>query len=635
MLFPLLSVAANEEEGYKLINIEPADSSVLVGFYKGDSIIFTTNTDSIFGGFNVEIWDANSNSIVYSDFTVNKTKEGQWMLFFYENLYFLKGHTYQVELTGHEGSSSKSAAIAKFIVTYQGNGTNIGEEDDTDYEYSNIKYERFSPVDGSPFDNEIRNDVTVYFSGDAIIDANRCFILDEDSIVHKFETISRSNINNAWELIISKDFLASCTSHFSVNIYAKDKGGRMIKGNKGKGLNSHYELTYLCDYGYPKVAVTPRGGNLRKLSKLVFGNKDGISILNENNNITLFEEDKTTELITINSSNLEENDSLAIFTYSFPDTLKTEGTYYLHIPENTFALGHKLLPNRDNWVKYQIVDRLGMYGVTIDPDDGSLLPSLTRINITFNNWDAVGPYYQNRDTITVTDEKGDTIAFASADYDRERTQKNQCFIKMKTPVTKTGHYYVNVPAKAFILGSDARNMSEAMYFEFDVEEPPLVVPEFAVNTMLDDDYALRHILVQFPEYVYVFYKERETVAVLTNTKGEEVAKGIMMLGRYWNELCITLDDEYHINTANDFVLILPANSITMDGKEYKADLEIPVHYDPATSLPFTFADTSNSIVKVYNLQGMLIREGKASEVLNGLKGLYIVNGKKMIIKPSK
>ena len=114
-----------------------------------------------------------------------------------------------------------------------------------------------------------------------------------------------------------------------------------------------------------------------------------------------------------------------------------------------------------------------------------------------------------------------------------------------------------------------------------------------------------------------------------------MAKGKIYIGRYRYQLCITLYDEYHLNTANDYILTIPANSITLNGETYKADLEIPVHYDPATSLPFTFADNGNRTIKVYNLQGQLVKEGKASEVLNGLKGLYIVNGKKMIIKPSK
>ena len=45
------------------------------------------------------------------------------------------------------------------------------------------------------------------------------------------------------------------------------------------------------------------------------------------------------------------------------------------------------------------------------------------------------------------------------------------------------------------------------------------------------------------------------------------------------------------------------------------------------------ADNDNQEwVKVYNLQGQLVREGKACEAFVGLKGLYIVNGKKMYIK---
>ena len=634
IIFPLTFFAAVEEDGFQLTSINPADGSVLVGFKKGDSITFSTNADSIFGGFNVEIWDTNTNNIIYSDFTVNKNDENQWVLIIYENLIFLKDHTYQVELTGHEGTSSKSTAMAKMTATYQGNGTSTGEEDDTEFEYSDVTYNFIDPSEGSKFDNPHRLFFVIGFTGDTDIDRKRSVFLDEDSVAHEFEDICQYQEANSqwdfkWQFFIPEELLKKCTSHFKVCIYAKDKGGHVIKGNIGKGLNSHFEFAYLCDYGYPELSVSPGVGQMRNLSKLSFGHKEGVSILDSIQKIILFEEDKTTEVLTINISDLEENESQTLFSFSLLDTLKTEGTYYLHIPERTFALGHKELPNREKWLKYEIVDRLGMYGVTIDPDDGSKLTSLTKIIITFNRWDAVGPYYQNKDTITVTNEKGDTVAFASADYDRDRTIKNQCFIKMKTPVTSTGHYKVNVPANAFILGSDARHMSDSMYFEFDVEEPPLKVPEFAVTTMLDDDYALRHILVEFIEFSNVTFVEKGIYALLTDTEGEEVAKGKILRGRYWYELCITLDDEYHIDKANDFILILPANKILLDGEKYKKDLEIPVHYDPATGI--WLASNGSQRVKVYNTQGMLVREGMIDEVFHGLRGVYIVNGRKVVL----
>lgn len=632
MLMPIAVLAHVEEDNYFLTSVEPADGSTLAILSKGDLITFSTNADSIFGGFNVVIWDSNKNNIVYEDFTVSKNVEGKWVLSIYENLPLLKGHTYQVEMTGHEGPSSKSPAIAKFVVSYVGNGTASGEEDDTDYEYSNIGYRYFSPVDGSAFDNILLNKIILTFTGEVNIDVNRSIIIDEDGNEHQFEQISPfHDSEEQWELYVSRDFLYSCSSYFKVHVFAKDKGGRAVKGNRGKGVNSYYELTYSCDFGYPQLSVIPNRGNMRYISDFSFTHQDGIAIKDENQFIRLYKEDRQTVLLDIASSELELIDSINSLTYHLTDTLKTEGVYYLHVPDSTFLLSHRMLPNREMWMKYEVVDRLGMYGVATDPEEGSTLPSLSRIYITFYRWDAVGPYYQNHDVITVTNELGDTVAIASADYDKERIVKNQCFIDLKKPVTKSGHYFVNVPAKAFILGSDARYMSEAMYFEFDVEAPPAVIPEFAVATELDDDYALRHILVQFLDYDYVRVADYRAEASLKDSLDNEVAKGKLYVGRYRNQLCITLDDDYKVAEENDFILTLPAYSVSLETIVYEEALAIPVHYDPTTGIRFADAGR-DSRVRVYSLQGTLVREGLAGEVLRGLKGVYIVNGKKMVLQ---
>ena len=634
MLFPYTAFAYIEEDAYQLTSIVPSDSSILIGFNLNDVITFTTNADSIFGGFDVEIWDSDTNSIIYKDFTDKKDSEDEWKLTIYRNLIFLKGHTYSVKMTGHEGQSSLTPIIAKFSATYIGNGTSSGEEDDTDYEYSNITFDYFSLPNGFKFDNDRSNFIVIGFTGEVAIDEERSKILDENGVPHSFQISPFENDPLLKKILIfPKEILSNCISHFNVFIYAKDMGGRVVKGNSGKGINSHWELTYYCDLGYPKLLVTPLNGIIRTLPKLTFSYSDGISILSEDKQISLFKEDKETVVQTINNTELEESTDFTSFTYHFNDTLKTEGIYYLYIPENTFGLSPQKLPNREIWVKYEIVDRLGMYGVEITPEETDTVPSLSKISITFYRWDSAFPYYQNKDTITVTDETGQTvIALAEADYDVNRIIENQCFIQLKTPITQTGHYILNVPAKAFILGSDRKNLSDSMYFEFDVKEPPFVIPDYTYDTELDENLTLRYILVAFPEYELARVTN-STDAILTDTLGVEVAKGKILIGRYRNQLCITLYDEYNLKTESDYVLTLSANSFSLNGERYKADFEVRFHFDPTTSdIHYTETASANSNVRVYNAQGIFIREGESQNVLKGLKGLYIVNGRKTFIK---
>ena len=90
-----------------------------------------------------------------------------------------------------------------------------------------------------------------------------------------------------------------------------------------------------------------------------------------------------------------------------------------------------------------------------------------------------------------------------------------------------------------------------------------------------------------------------------------------------------------LSTKGDYYLHIPARSMRLGGRVYEKDITINVPFDPTLGIQLASVKDIQEYVKVYNLQGQLVKEGKASEVLNGLKGLYIVNGKKMIIKPSK
>lgn len=66
----------------------------------------------------------------------------------------------------------------------------------------------------------------------------------------------------------------------------------------------------------------------------------------------------------------------------------------------------------------------------------------------------------------------------------------------------------------------------------------------------------------------------------------------------------------------------------VDGKDYSKIVAAEYNPAEATGISNISLDV-NKAVKVYNLNGQLVSEGKS---FNGLKGIYIVNGKKMILK---
>lgn len=635
-LLPLSIYADDKGKDYVLTNITPEENSVLDGFSKGDSITFNTNFDAICGGFHERIVDNESKTVLYSAFNSVKNDKGEWVLKFYEDVKLYQGHTYSLEIEGHEVADSKSGVVGKVSVNYVGNTIGDDEgEDDSGYEFSDIEYLYFSPRDGAEMTNPHLSFVIVEYTGDVKIDRERSKVIEEDGNILPFENfVTLYQKEDIWQMFIPSDVLLRSTKEFRLHIYTRDKQDRVVKGNRGKGENSYYELTYKCTLGYPELTVSPFEGKYNDLSNFTFTCDDGIDIKDDSKDIYLLGEDKSTIVQTIKGSDLlvSDNNSKEYY-YQLEDSIKTEGVYYLHVPEGLFALGYKSLDNRDTWVRYNIVNKQGFYGVTLDPAEGSELTSLSTISITFDDWDVVVPYYGNPEKITVTNEAGDIVTYASASFDENRSQNNICIIKLNSTIKTPGEYSLNIPANAFFLGRNAESTSVPMSFGYTIVEEPDMALNPDIITEMDENHALRYIHLSFKEFSYVTLMQDEPEVILTDTLGQMVAKGILKLATGKRNLCVEIEPEYQVTDPGDYILIIPSGLIKFNSTVYNKELQLFVPFDPTSDIQLAAADNDNQEwVKVYNLQGQLVREGKACEAFVGLKGLYIVNGKKMYIK---
>ncbi len=635
-LLPLSIYADDKGTDYVLTNITPEENSVLDGFSKGDSITFNTNFDAICGGFYERIVDNDSKTVLYSAFNSVKNDKGEWVLKFYEDVKLYQGHTYSLEIEGHEVADSKSGVVGKVSVNYVGNTIGDDEgEDDSGYEFSDIEYLYFSPRDGAEMNNPHMSFVIVEYTGDVKIDRERSKVIEEDGNILPFENfVTLYKKEDIWQMFIPSDVLLRSTSEFRLHIYTRDKQDRVVKGNRGKGENSYYELTYRCSLGYPELTVSPFEGKYNDLSNFSFTCDGGIDIKDDSKDIYLLGEDKSTIVQTIKGSDLlvSDNNSKEYY-YQLEDSIKEEGVYYLHVPEGLFALGNKSLDNRDTWVRYNIVNKQGFYGVTLDPAEGSELTSLSTINISFDDWDVVVPYYGNPEKITVTNEAGEIVTYGSASFDENRSQNNICIIKLNTTVKAPGEYTLNIPANAFFLGKNAESTSIPMSFGYTIVEEPDMALNPDIMTEMDENHTLRYIHLSFKEFNYVTLMQDDPEIILTDTLGQMVAKGILKLATGKRNLCVEIEPEYQVSAPGDYILIIPSGLIKFNSVVYNKELHLLVPFDPTSDIQLAAADNDNQEwVKVYNIQGQLVREGKACEAFVGLKGLYIVNGKKMYIK---
>ena len=239
------SVYAQTDGAIHLKDISIEDGSKVSGFSIGDSLTFCTDHDSLCRGFYEKIVDNETGIVAYEAFNSVKNDNGMWVLKFYKNLDFLQGHTYSIVFEGHQAADSQSPIIGSTKVSFVGNGSEYG--------YSNVYYKTIYPIDNSEITILESNFVYLEFSDEVTIDINRSTIIDEDGNAIPFKLITTvDETNNQWELTIPKEVLEKATSHIKIRIFAKDKKGFVIKGNKGLDEDSYYEATYFCHFGYPQ-----------------------------------------------------------------------------------------------------------------------------------------------------------------------------------------------------------------------------------------------------------------------------------------------------------------------------------------------------------------------------------------------
>ena len=592
VLFVPLSLFAEHKDNEKtLTNISAAEDSVIAKFSIGDSITFNTSFDSICGGFRERIIESGTKNIMYEAFNSVKNEKGEWVLKFYEDVMLQKDRTYTLEIEGHEVADSKSKVVGKVSVIYRGDGVK-GQDEVDDYEYSNIKYLRLIEEDEELKSLRL-NFITVQFTGDVIIDAERSQIIDEDDKDYPFPSIiTINNSESDWQLNVPLELMLQSTTRLTFRIFAKDKAGRAIKGNRGKGENSYYEFFCKCEMGYPFLSILPEEGSYTSLKEFTFSNNQGIEILNPESEIVLKSSDDEV-VVSFPASDLEQGADSLSFTYNLDQVFVLVGNYTLVVPEGTFAIGAKMKVNKETSADYFIGNKLESYGVeSIDPEDGSDVDCLSKFIITF--YDMAIPEYYNLQKINVTNELDSIITYAKATFDENRENDGQCIIVLESPVTEPGIYHLNIPENAFSLGLWGESISKEMTFDYTVLGIPDPVYDYQTNCIADADHKIERIEISFTSMGYVDLTNSRTnlyrdVIIKDSMNNEAIAIGKLRIGQYQNQLYVdsllyisSLQEEYGEKLGTGKYWLHIAAGILIFGSEiYEKDLDLKINFDPA------------------------------------------------------
>lgn len=99
-----------------------------------------------------------------------------------------------------------------------------------------------------------------------------------------------------------------------------------------------------------------------------------------------------------------------------------------------------------------------------------------------------------------------------------------------------------------------------------------------------------------------------------------------------NKMMITFTPE--ITEDGTYIVVIPEETFyNLDGNLFNPELTYTFIVDNSTNIGGVEVEDANAVVEVYSVDGCLVSKGKKADVMKKLvKGIYIINGQKMVIR---
>ena len=169
-----------------------------------------------------------------------------------------------------------------------------------------------------------------------------------------------------------------------------------------------------------------------------------------------------------------------------------------------------------------------------------------------------------------------------------------------------------------------------MYFEYTVNELPAPTIKANIVPVKSENNELEKLQINFVDYSFVKVVDKNARIIIKDAAGNTVSSGRLSDGETWSRLNVIIVGD-PITTDGTYFVHFPAQSICLGNQTYDKELVLEFVYDTTTAIA-NIEQPSDRTAKIYNLNGYLVGEGNPSEVLANKKGIFIVNGKKVVLK---
>lgn len=288
------------------------------------------------------------------------------------------------------------------------------------------------------------------------------------------------------------------------------------------------------------------------------------------------------------------------------------------------------------WLPITLEAEFNKPAFTVEPASESVVEKIDVI--TFSYSDAINLSYAISDKIKIITNGGRTLLYELGFDDVKRPEgyegTDKLCIVLDKPITEVGNYTIDVPSGFFNLGEQFEGGSSraaTIYYEIKAQSTD------DVTVTLDP---APGTVTEIPEKIIVTLTEAQSAGAnginptLTDEKGNSYGIDLQIYwDGEWNQLEMNLANGA-ITADGTYTLTIPAGALTWDDNSdnvNKEDIVFTYIIGTSTGIDNIVANAGGK-VDVYTINGVsVLRNADAAAVKALKKGLYIINGKKVVI----
>lgn len=344
-------------------------------------------------------------------------------------------------------------------------------------------------------------------------------------------------------------------------------------------------------------------------------------------------EDKKEWTVTLNSSVLNSFEAFDLNV--FAEDMEGHAIIKAHSP----SVEATILEDQ-SWLTIKFSAEFNRDDFSVSPASESTVESISKITFSHPVGISINWGSGATDKIVIRDREGYFTygEFTKNDikYDPSATNIREMWIELETPITDAGNYVVDIPTEFFVLGQDmmtSLSKHTLVYYEIKAASKDF---KLEVNPAGGNVTEIPAIIEFTATELSALACNFDMAPTLKDANGNMYTVSFAYPEDWnkWNAIDVVLADGT-ITADGTYTLTIPAGALYNDSEGNYSNLEdIVIVYVIGTGTGIdSIVANAGGKVDVYTVNGVnVLRNADAAAVKALKKGLYIINGKKVVIK---